>query len=67
MRFNMTIKNAFIEVLKESMSDLGFNNKGKISHKIVNNKVVELVSNVTFSNKRFTIQYEDFLYVVDIQ
>lgn len=56
----MTIKNAFIEIFKKSMSYLGFNNKGKIFHKIVNNEVVELVSYVTFSNKRFTIQYEIF-------
>lgn len=54
----MTIKNVFIEVFEKIMADLGFNVKGKIFHKMVNNEVVILVSYVTFSYRRFTIQYE---------
>ena len=52
-----SLKNAFIETFEETMKNKGFMRKGKVFHRIVNGKIVQLLSYYKFSGPEFTIQF----------
>ena len=52
-----SLKSAFIETFEEAMKNNGFLRKGKIFHRIVNGKIVQLLSFHKYSGPEFTIQF----------
>jgi len=53
-----SIKNTFIEVFEPAMFNKGFKRKGNVFHRIVNDKIVQLLSYYKYNGQtRFTIEF----------
>ena len=54
----MEWKKVFLSVYEPVMSDMGFKRKGVIFHRLVNEKIIQLLSYTKFSYGSFTIQFD---------
>ena len=52
-----SLNKVFIETFEPVMKSKGFQRKGKIFHRIVNGKIVQLLSYYKFSGPEFTVQF----------